>query len=68
MDVATYRFQSSYSSPVQVGTLDTSSVKKEDTNAKEEMKVEKPQNFDIAAAEQKTAPAFKPTQKVDLYA
>jgi hypothetical protein len=68
MDVATYKFQSSYSSPVQVGTLDTSSVKKEDTAQKEEVKVDKPQNFDVAAAEQKSAPAFKSAQKVDLYA
>ena len=36
MNVASYNFQSPYSSPVQVGRLDSSSVKQEESTTKTE--------------------------------
>jgi len=64
MNVASYNFQSSYPNPVQVGTLDPSSVKQEDdsTKVESEKKVSQP----VQSVE--ANPAIESQRLLDVYA
>jgi len=70
MNVATYTFQSSYPSPVQVGKLDQASVKEDESVANKTTENEKFQELkQLDTTEQKSSiPSFDSSQKVDFYA
>jgi len=65
MNVASYNFQSPYSSPVQVGRLDPSSVKKEDTEAKTEQNAKETQSKSQTLEEN---PVVGSQRLLDIYA
>ena len=67
MDIATYKFQPTYSSPLQIGKLDTSSIKKEEL-PKEEVNIDKVESFDAENLQIKSMPEIDTTKKIDLYA
>jgi hypothetical protein len=71
MNVASYTFQSPYSSPVQVGRLDPSSTK-EETNTSQKAPLtnetqQKAQNF-ASTQTQEVTPSVEATPLLDVYA
>jgi len=65
MNVASYNFQSPYSSPVQVGRLDPSSVKQEDESAKTEQSTKETQTQTQTL---ESNPAIESQRLLDIYA
>jgi len=66
MNVASYNFQSPYSSPVQVGRLDPSSVKQEDESTKTQQSEKETQTTKAQTLE--SNPAIESQRLLDIYA
>jgi hypothetical protein len=65
MNVASYNFQSPYSSPVQVGRLDPSSVKQENESTKTQQSAKENQSKSQPLEEN---PAIGSQRLLDIYA
>ena len=64
MNVASYNFQSPYSSPVQVGRLDPSSVKQEDSSTKTEQSTKETKTESQSL---ESNPAVESQRLLDIY-